>query len=64
MKLVKNHIHKRKESRTNEQREVALSAKCSCAVELAATGGHQHQTRSSSQVWAAVGKDIKSPECG
>lgn len=45
MKLVKNH--KKEESRTNEQRKVALSAMCSCTVELAATGGHGHQITSS-----------------
>lgn len=56
MKLVKNHVHKKEESGRNEQREVALSARCSCAVELAATGGHGHQIRPSREVWTGVGK--------
>lgn len=56
MKLVKNHICKKEESRTNEEREVAFSAMCSCAVELTAMGGHGHQLMPSREGWRGVGK--------
>lgn len=52
--LFKNDIHKNKERRTNEQRKVALSSTCSCAVEISVTGGHEHQivpSRGQNRCW-------------
>jgi len=56
MQLVKNVIHKNEKIRTNEQREVALSATCRYTVGLTATGGHGHQIMPSREVWTGVGK--------